>query len=82
MATTERTYLAGDKNKSDTFTLNHTSRTDPLNYGIHLTQHKNLPNTTAPNLSKLHGKIIYTIPVLGNFHKKKQGIYTKLFRPN
>ena len=40
LATTKITYLAGKKNKSDTFTLYHTCRPNLLNYGIHPNHHK------------------------------------------
>ena len=72
LTTTIRTYLAGNKNKSDTFTLYHTCRLYPINYDIHSIHHKkNLPYTTAPNLSKLCGKIISTKFVLGNILQLK-----------
>ena len=71
MATTKRTYLAGNKNKSHTFTLYDTCRPNRRNYGIHPIHHKNLPYATAPNLSKLCGKIISTKFVLGNIAQLK-----------
>ena len=46
-----------------TFTLYNTCRPNHLNYGIHPIHHKNLPYTTAPNLSKLWQNYFYYILV-------------------
>ena len=53
-----------------TFTLYNTCIPNHLNYGIHPIHHKNLPYTTAPNLSKLW-QIISTIFLLGNIAQLK-----------
>ena len=56
MATIKRTCLAGNKNKSDTFTLYHTCRPNPLNHGIHPIHHKRKHKklyTIASNLSNI-----------------------------
>ena len=74
MAITKRTYLAGNKNKSDTFTLYHTCRPNPLNHGIHPIHHKRKHKklyTIASNLSKLCSKISSTKFILGNIAQLK-----------
>ena len=68
MATTKRTYLAGNKNKCHTFTLYHNCRPNRRNYGIHPIHHKNLPYATAPNLSKLWQNYIAQLKAR-NLHK-------------
>ena len=71
MATTKITYLAGNKNKS-----NKSRFTIPENRILSIMESiqvaiKNLPHTTARNLSKLCGKIISTKFELGNIAQLK-----------
>ena len=71
MATTKITYLAGNKNKS-----NKSRFTIPENRILSIMESiqvaiKNLPHTTAQNLSKLCGKIISTKFELGNIAQLK-----------
>ena len=49
LATTKKTYLAGNKNKSNKCTLYHTWKPNPLNYGIYPSNYKKF---TIYNCSK------------------------------
>ena len=71
MATTKRTYLPGNK-----YNLINSCFTIPEKRILSITESiqvtiKSLPYTTAQNLSRLCGKIIFTKFVLGNVSKLK-----------